>query len=290
VHKAPAIGPTFWDVRRRANPREVIVIAAVLGVCLAASISVAVAVPSSRSRPAFTHSHRQLAELDADTLVRAVELPKASRLVHGDALVAAVRRLGGPVTGAVSPFYVDRWELADVPVPANQLLNWVSDNPPHGYTSIGTASSTGPRFSIRADTFYFSPIGPLRWRFLEVAAVRVGPHECLVRVDALVTYNPEGSGEVYGRLETVGGPAPGAPRGIAGRVVFTEVFSGPSISVATAANGSFHVRLPVFLYSVSGRSPKVIVNGKQEKCERQLPIKVANHSVLRNVDVICALK
>jgi hypothetical protein len=65
----------------------------------------------------------------------------------------------------------------------------------------------------------------------------------------------DGSGSrvrVTGRLEGVGGPAPGAPRPWSGTVEWTGPTHG---SVLVAADGRFVLSLPPGRYELTGRSP-----------------------------------
>jgi hypothetical protein len=61
------------------------------------------------------------------------------------------------------------------------------------------------------------------------------------------------SGRVTGALEAVGGPAPGTPRPLPGRVFFKSV--GGELHVASVAtDGKFSLILPAGSYTVTGRS------------------------------------
>lgn len=64
---------------------------------------------------------------------------------------------------------------------------------------------------------------------------------------------PPPTSEVTGQLVEVGGPPPGAPRGVAGTVRFSG--HGRTVSVATGADGHFAVALAAGTYTVTGTSP-----------------------------------
>jgi len=61
--------------------------------------------------------------------------------------------------------------------------------------------------------------------------------------------------QVAGQLVEVGGPAPGAPRGVPGTVRFTG--QGRQVTVATDAQGHFSTELGPGTYTVTGTTPLI---------------------------------
>jgi hypothetical protein len=70
---------------------------------------------------------------------------------------------------------------------------------------------------------------------------------------------PLAIGTVTGTLEEVGGPAPGAPRAVAGSVQIEPTptrFDAPGVAIETDSRGRFRVDFPPGRYTVAGRSPQ----------------------------------
>jgi len=104
-------------------------------------------------------------------------------------------------------------------------------------------------------------------------------------------------GQVTGRLLRVGGPAPSATMGIPGRVVLSLVGTSGTFIYATGPSGKFNARVPAgFTYQVTGYSPKVRADGREERCAATHPVKVPSRSgskgpiVVRAVEVVCPIK
>jgi hypothetical protein len=93
------------------------------------------------------------------------------------------------------------------------------------------------------------------------------------------------TGFVSGRLQAVGGPAPGSPRPINGKVTVRGP-NGRSYSAKTEADGQFLIQVPVGSYLVTARSPQY--EGGQTMClQTGTPIKVNENSTTGNVTVDC---
>jgi hypothetical protein len=104
-------------------------------------------------------------------------------------------------------------------------------------------------------------------------------------------------GDVTGLLVRVGGPSPGAAVGISGRVVFSPVGESGSFTYSTARNGTFAAMVPAgYMYRVTGYSPKVIDDGREEVCAAAHPVRVPSRvgpkgvAVVRAVEVVCPIK
>jgi len=94
-----------------------------------------------------------------------------------------------------------------------------------------------------------------------------------------------GTGFVSGRLQAVGGPAPGAPRAISGTVI-ARAPNQSSYSVKVGSDGQFLLQLPVGSWVITGRSPQY--EGGQAVClQAGKPIKVSANTTTSNVDVNC---
>jgi hypothetical protein len=93
------------------------------------------------------------------------------------------------------------------------------------------------------------------------------------------------TGFVSGRLQAVGGPAPGTPRLIGGRVTVRGL-NGKSYEAKVGAAGQFLIQVPVGSYFVTGSSP--LYEGGQSLClQSGIPIKVNENATTGNVDVNC---
>ena len=86
-----------------------------------------------------------------------------------------------------------------------------------------------------------------------------------------------------GRLQAVGGPAPGTPRQIGGKVIVRGL-NGRSYSAKVGADGQFLIQVPVGSYFVTGSSP--LYEGGQSVC-LGIPFKVNENATTSNVDVNC---
>jgi hypothetical protein len=94
-------------------------------------------------------------------------------------------------------------------------------------------------------------------------------------------------GRVVGRLVVIGKRVPSTPFGIPGRVVLTPTEGGQPETTRTSTNGSFNVSVPAGTYAVTGYSPKVTVNGKEQHCGASRTVTVKVRGVVRGVSVIC---
>ncbi len=105
-------------------------------------------------------------------------------------------------------------------------------------------------------------------------------------------------GRVLGQLVRVGGPSTtSAAVGIPGRVVFSPVGTSGTFTYPTARNGTFVAIVPGgFTYRVTGYSPKVFDNGREELCAAGHRVRVPSWVesnwpiVARGVEVVCSIK
>ena len=88
-----------------------------------------------------------------------------------------------------------------------------------------------------------------------------------------------------GKLQAVGGPAPGTPRPIGGKVTVRGP-NGKSYSAKVGADGQFLIQVPVGSHFVTGSSPHY--EGGQSLClQSGIPFKVNENAMTSNVDVNC---
>jgi len=93
------------------------------------------------------------------------------------------------------------------------------------------------------------------------------------------------TGFVSGRLQGVGGPAPGTPRPIGGKVTVLSP-NGKSYSAKVEADGQFLIQVPVGSYIVTGHSPQY-ESGQSLCFQAGIPIKVNVNATTSDVDVNC---
>jgi hypothetical protein len=105
---------------------------------------------------------------------------------------------------------------------------------------------------------------------------------------AMVPLGLAQSGAAIGTLTRAGGPFPGAPVAISGRVTFTSstVGGSQSLELTTAFDGEFSIVLAPGHYRATGASPQVIVNGKEMLCRAPDPIVITPHDTTE-VAVTC---
>jgi hypothetical protein len=95
---------------------------------------------------------------------------------------------------------------------------------------------------------------------------------------------PPPSGLIQGRLLAVGGPEPGKPRPLAGKITF----AGPGGSIATTtvdADGAFAIELSPGSYVVTGTSPAY--EGSKATCHTTKPTTVITANGSTSADVYC---
>jgi hypothetical protein len=85
--------------------------------------------------------------------------------------------------------------------------------------------------------------------------------------------------------------------GVPGRVVLSLVGTSGLFTHATGPKDTFDVLVPAgFMYRVTGYSPKVLVNGREEVCAAAHPVRVPGRAgsngsiVVRGVEVLCQIK
>jgi hypothetical protein len=118
------------------------------------------------------------------------------------------------------------------------------------------------------------------WMFLTAGAVAVA---AAVAVALASWASTPATGFVSGRLQTVGGPAPGTPKPISGKVTVTGL-NGKSYSAKVRADGQFLILVPVGSYFVTGSSPLYAFG--QPVC-LGMGFKVNENATTSNVEVNC---
>jgi hypothetical protein len=94
------------------------------------------------------------------------------------------------------------------------------------------------------------------------------------------------TGTIDGELLRVGGPAPGAPLPLSGRILLTAA-DRDAVTVVVGANGKFSVTLPIGHYQVQGTSPAI--GGGNGPCSRTVSVTVRTHERV-HVQAICDVK
>jgi hypothetical protein len=89
---------------------------------------------------------------------------------------------------------------------------------------------------------------------------------------------------VSGRLEVVGGPAPGAPRAWPGTVLWTGPTHG---SVVVAGDGRFALSLPPGRYELTGHSPRYGAGDYLCRARHTLVIQPGTPA---HLDVVCQMR
>jgi outer membrane protein assembly factor BamB len=95
-------------------------------------------------------------------------------------------------------------------------------------------------------------------------------------------------GTVAGTLVRIGGPAPGSPVPLPGRVVAIGS-AGARFTTAVGTNGRFRLSLLPGTYRLTGYSPLVRANGAQMSCAALHPVHVTADKTRRDVDVVCSI-
>jgi hypothetical protein len=97
---------------------------------------------------------------------------------------------------------------------------------------------------------------------------------------------------VTGLLIRVGGPVtPDHPQNrlpLPGTVVARNA-AGGTFTATTGTDGRFQLSLPPGTYRLTGHSPQVIVNNRQESCVALRPAHVTMRSPLRSIWVVCSI-
>jgi hypothetical protein len=70
-------------------------------------------------------------------------------------------------------------------------------------------------------------------------------------------------GTLTGELLRVGGPPPGSPIHLPGRVTLTDVVSGATFHGSAGSDGRFSVTVPAGTYRVTGQSPLVHIGDEE---------------------------
>ena len=137
-----------------------------------------------------------------------------------------------------------------------------------------------PRQTILRENQVTTTMRRAHWTILTAVAVAVA---VLVAVTLASWASTPATGFVSGRLQTVGGPAPGTPKPISGKVTVSGL-NGKSYSAKVRADGQFLILVPVGSYSVTGSSPLYTLG--QPAC-LGIPFKVNENATTSNVHVNC---
>jgi hypothetical protein len=98
--------------------------------------------------------------------------------------------------------------------------------------------------------------------------------------------DPAGSRVVMGRLVRVGGPPPGLPAPLPGRVRAVSS-AGDEVTVVVGRDGWFKLRLTPGTYNVTGHSPQ-IQDGKMI-CAAAKPVHVTLDAPIASLRVVCSI-
>lgn len=90
-------------------------------------------------------------------------------------------------------------------------------------------------------------------------------------------------GVVAGRLIAVGGPAPGVPRPLAGEITATG--AGTTQTVQVGADGTYRLRLPPGIYTITGSS--LLYMSGQGTCRTADTTVTVTAGLTTNADVLC---
>jgi hypothetical protein len=97
---------------------------------------------------------------------------------------------------------------------------------------------------------------------------------------------------VTGLLIRVGGPAtlshPQNRVPVPGTVVARNA-AGRQFTATTSNNGRFQLSLPPGTYRLTGHSPQVMVNNRQELCIATRTVRVTRRKPLHNIWVVCSI-
>jgi hypothetical protein len=94
-------------------------------------------------------------------------------------------------------------------------------------------------------------------------------------------------GRLTGRLVTVGGPAPGATHPVAGTVTVSG--HGVHVEIAVGEDGAYALSLPPGRYRVTGRTPSVVVNGREAPCPSAKAARVTRDAAAV-LDALCSIR
>jgi hypothetical protein len=100
---------------------------------------------------------------------------------------------------------------------------------------------------------------------------------------------PAATGTVTGVLVRVGGPAPGAPVPLPGKVVAVSS-DGARYTATTGRNGRYSLSLPPGSYQLTGHSRDVRSQGVPLLCAGRHAVHVAARRTESGNDVICAIR
>ncbi len=95
------------------------------------------------------------------------------------------------------------------------------------------------------------------------------------------------TGTIAGTLERVGGPAPGRPVPLAGRVV-AVASTGARFTGTVGKNGRFKLPVPPGSYHLTGYSPRVRSSGAEMRCSAQNAVSVEVGKLSPIVHVVCS--
>jgi hypothetical protein len=93
---------------------------------------------------------------------------------------------------------------------------------------------------------------------------------------------------VTGILVRVGGPPPGSPVPLPGKVEARND-AGEVFTAATGNNGRFQLSLPPGTYQLTGHSPHVLANGRRGLCTAERTLYVTKNKTVRNIQVVCSI-
>lgn len=93
---------------------------------------------------------------------------------------------------------------------------------------------------------------------------------------------------VTGTLVRVGGPAPGSPVPLPGRIVAIRT-DGSRYTAAAGSHGRYQLALPPGTYQLAGYSPLVHANSAEVRCAAEHAIHVSARASVVGIEVVCSI-
>ncbi len=95
------------------------------------------------------------------------------------------------------------------------------------------------------------------------------------------------TGTIAGILERAGGPVPGAPVPLPGRVLAVAA-TGAQFTVTVGRDGRFRLSVPPGSYHLTGYSPRVRSDGAEMQCSARSAVRVKVGKLSPGVRLVCS--